>query len=127
MDDQRLDKWLWCVRFFKTRSIAQVAIKAGRVTVNGAHAKPSRTLAIGDQITVKMPPFEQVICVVGLAPQRVSAPLARQHYAETPASLQARERLSETLHLSGVIEDRADGKLDKRDRRARGSLKRAQG
>jgi ribosome-associated heat shock protein Hsp15 len=124
MDDQRLDKWLWCARFFKTRSVAQDAINAGRVTVNGLRAKPAKTLGVGDEITIKIPPFEYIVHVAGLASQRVSAPLARALYAETPASLLSRETLRETLRLGAVIEDRGSGKLSKRDRRARETLKR---
>jgi ribosome-associated heat shock protein Hsp15 len=124
MDDQRLDKWLWCARFFKTRSVAQDAINAGRVAVNGARAKPAKTLGVGDQVSIKIPPFEHLVHVVGLASQRVSAPLARTLYTETPASVSARDALRETLRLGAVLEDRAGGKLNKRDRRAREVLKR---
>jgi ribosome-associated heat shock protein Hsp15 len=124
MDDQRLDKWLWCARFLKTRSLAQDTIKAGRVTVNGLRAKPSKTVSIGDEITLNLPPFEYIIHVLGHASQRVSAPLARELYRETAASLEARERLAEILRLGHVEEDRTAGKLDKRDRRARETMKR---
>lgn len=47
MDEARIDKWLWAARIFKTRSIAANACKTGRVTVHGAHAKPSRIIKVG--------------------------------------------------------------------------------
>ena len=124
MDDQRLDKWLWCARFYKTRSLAVDAIKAGRVAVNGHLAKPSRTLAVGDVLVLRMPPYEWTLEVCGIARQRVGAPEARKLYAETPASLAARERLREQLKLSAVIEGERGGQLTKKDRREREAFKR---
>jgi ribosome-associated heat shock protein Hsp15 len=124
MDDQRLDKWLWCARFYKTRALAVDAIKAGRVAVNGQLAKPAKSLAIGDTLALRMPPYEWIVEVKGVAKQRVGAPEARKLYEETPASLAARERLREQLKLSAVIEDSRGGKLTKKDRREREALKR---
>ena len=49
-DEQRLDKWLWAARFFKTRSLAQQAIEAGRVHVGGAPVKPARVLRAGKSL-----------------------------------------------------------------------------
>ncbi len=53
MDDIRLDKYLWAVRVFKTRSDAADAVRTNKVTVNGAYAKPSREVKIGDVIAVR--------------------------------------------------------------------------
>lgn len=53
MDDIRLDKYLWAVRVFKTRSDAADAVRNNKVTVNGAYAKPSREVKIGDVIAVR--------------------------------------------------------------------------
>jgi len=124
MDDQRLDKWLWCARFYKTRALAVDAIKAGRVTVNGQVAKPAKTVNPGDSLVVRQPPFEIVLEVRGIAKQRVGAPQARALYEEDAASVAARERLREQLRLSAVIEEPRSGKLNKKDRREREALKR---
>lgn len=124
MDDQRLDKWLWCARFYKTRSLAVDAIKAGRVAVNGQVAKPARAVNPGDTLAIRQPPYEITIEVRGMARQRVGAPEARKLYEESAASIAARERLREQLRLSAVVEDPRSGKLDKKDRRAREALKR---
>ena len=124
MDDQRLDKWLWCARFYKTRALAVDAIKAGRVTVNGQVAKPSKTLAVGDRLVVRMPPYEWTVDVRGIARQRVGAPEARKLYEESPESRAARERLREQLKLLAVVEDPRSGKLNKKDRREREAFKR---
>lgn len=124
VEDQRLDKWLWCARFYKTRTLATEAIKAGRVAVNGQSAKPAKLLAVGDQLLIKMPPYEFAVSVHGLVAQRVSAPLAKALYLETPDSIAAREKLATELRLGAILEDRAPGKLSKHDRRAREAFQR---
>ncbi|MGD9600810.1 MAG: RNA-binding S4 domain-containing protein [Gammaproteobacteria bacterium] len=124
MDDQRLDKWLWCARFYKTRTLAQDAIKAGHVSVDGQRPKPSKLLIPGQRVSIRRPPFEIHVDVLGIAKQRLSAPLAQALYQESDASRVARERLAEQLKLSAVHEDIGPGKLDRRDRRERATLKR---
>ena len=124
MDDQRLDKWLWCARFYKTRALAVDAIKAGRVAVNGQIAKPAKALAVGDTVVLRLPPYEWTIEIRDLAKQRLGAPAARKLYDETPASSAARERLREQLKLSAIVEDHRGGKLTKKDRRDREAFKR---
>jgi len=124
MDDQRLDKWLWCARFYKTRALAVDAIKAGRVAVNGQVAKPAKTVNPGDTLVIRQPPYEIALAIHGIAKQRVGAPQARTLYEESPESIATRERLREQLRLSAVIEDPRSGKLNKKDRREREALKR---
>lgn len=124
MDDQRLDKWLWCARFFKTRTLAQEAIKAGHVTVNGQRPKPSKLLAPGHQLTIRRPPYEYHIEVLAIPKQRQSAPLAQGLYEESLASREARAALAEQLKLTAVRESSGPGKLDRRARRERTILKR---
>jgi len=125
MDDQRLDKWLWCARFYKTRALAVDAIKAGRVAVNGQVAKPAKSVNPGDTLVIRQPPYELTLEVRGTAKQRLGAPQARALYEESAASITARERLREQLRLSAVIEDPRSGKLNKKDRREREALKRS--
>jgi|LNFM01.1.fsa_nt_gb ribosome-associated heat shock protein Hsp15 len=124
MDDQRIDKWLWCSRFYKTRALAVDAIKAGRVAVNGQVAKPSKSVGVGDTLVLRLPPYEWTVQVLGVARQRVGAPEARKLYAESADSLANREKLREQLRLSAVIEDSRGGKLSKKDRRDREAFKR---
>ena len=54
--EARLDKWLWAVRIFKTRTLAADACKNGRVAINGTNSKPSRTVKVGDEVSVRKPP-----------------------------------------------------------------------
>jgi ribosome-associated heat shock protein Hsp15 len=124
MDEQRLDKWLWCVRLMKTRSLAVDAIKAGRLEVNGIEAKPSRMIRPGDSLRMKQPPFVLDLTVTGIATQRVGASIAATLYTEAPESLAVRTALAERLRLGAVREDPRFGKLSKKDRRDREAFKR---
>jgi ribosome-associated heat shock protein Hsp15 len=90
----RLDKWLWAARFYKTRALAVEAIDKGRVQVNGQAAKRSRTLRVGDRVDLRQGERGEIaseVLVLGLSEQRGPAPVAQQLYAETPASLAARQ------------------------------------
>lgn len=125
MDEQRLDKWLWCARFYKTRSLAQAAIKAGHVSVNGERPKPSRGLCKGDRLLVRRSPLEYAVLVIGLAKQRVSAALVPTLYHESAESIARREHISAQLKMANAIEATPPGGLDRRARRARVALKRS--
>lgn len=112
----RLDLWLWAARFYKTRTLAKQAIEAGRVGVDGQHAKPSRLLKSGESLSVRRGDESYVITVMGLASKRGSATLAQQLYVESDESKSARE----TLRLKRIAE--RDGYLapeHKPDKRAR--------
>lgn len=124
MDEQRLDKWLWCARFFKTRSLASDAIKAGRVAVNGQRAKPAKALAIGDVLAIKLPPYDFALTVLGIARQRLPAQEAERLYREDDASKQARLALKEKQKLAAASEERAGVRPNKKERRERAALKR---
>lgn len=93
----RVDKWLWCARFFKTRSLAVEALEAGRVQVNGERAKPAKDLKPGDEVLLRRPPYEYAIVVRGLSERRGPAPEAQQLYEETPESRARREALAAEL------------------------------
>ena len=73
--EERVDKWLWATRIFKTRSIATDACKKGRIAVDGVTVKPSRTVKIGDKISVRKPPVTYTFEVIGLTEARVGAKL----------------------------------------------------
>lgn len=123
-DSQRLDRWLWAARWFRSRSLAADAIGNGRVAVNGERAKPAKLVRTGDTLTIRRPPHVHEIEILELAPRRVSAKLATAFYRETETSIERREALAEQLALSAVMEGRRAGKLNKKDRREREHLKR---
>ncbi|HWH51582.1 MAG TPA: S4 domain-containing protein [Gemmatimonadaceae bacterium] len=114
----RLDKWLWAARFFKTRSLATDAVAGGKVEVNGERAKPAKAINPGDEIRVRLAPYEHVLIVRELAERRGPAAAAQALYEETTASREARERLAAQLKIAPpafVFEDK--GRPTKKDRR----------
>ena len=117
MSNARLDKWLWASRIFKTRSIAANACKNGRVKINGAEAKPARTLAEGDVVSVKKPPITYSFKVLKCIEQRVGAKMLPDIYENvTP---QEQYNLLEMTKISGFIDRaRGTGRPTKKDRRA---------
>ena len=86
-DSVRIDKWLWAVRVFKTRSLASASCRHGHVKISGQPVKPSRQVRIADVIVVKKDQMTRTLKVLQLLEQRVGAPAAKE-YAEdqTPAS-----------------------------------------
>lgn len=117
-DSMRLDKWLWCARFYKTRSLATEEITKGRVTVNGQPAKPARELRPGDRVCLRQGWMERTVQVLGLSAMRGPAPVAQQLYAETPESIAAREKAQEQRRLAPEpAATLAEGRPTKRDRR----------
>ncbi len=118
-ETMRLDKWLWCARFYKTRSLATEEIAKGRVTVNGQAAKPARDLRCGDTVALRQGPVARTVLVRALSGARGPAPVAQLLYEETPESIAARERAAEQRRL--VPEPAAalqEGRPTKRDRRS---------
>ena len=89
----RLDKWLWASRFYKTRSLARTAIESGKVFVDGIRAKPSKTVAVGQEIQLSNAAGQFVVIVEGISDQRRSASIAAALYRETDASKARREEL----------------------------------
>jgi len=114
----RLDKWLWAARFFKTRSLAAEAVSGGKVTMHGDRVKPARPLQVGDELSVRLGPYEHVVRVRELSGRRGPAAVAATLYEETPESLAARQKLAEQLRMAPaalVYEEK--GRPTKRDRR----------
>lgn len=114
----RLDKWLWCARFFKTRSLAVEEIGKGRISVNGQAAKPARELRVGDSVALRQPWGQRVVQVRALSLQRGPAAVAQQLYEETPESLQACEQAAQQRRLAPEpAASLSEGRPTKRDRR----------
>ena len=105
-NDERIDKWLWATRIFKTRSIATAACKKGRVCVDGIAVKPSRTIKVGDTISVRKPPITYTYSVIGLVQNRVGAKLV-PNYLKNITSPDQYELL-EMVKINGFI-DRQKG------------------
>lgn len=99
-DGVRLDKWLWAARFFKTRSMAHDAIEGGKVYVDNIRAKPSRTVAVGQEILITTTRGRFEVIVEQISSQRGSASVAQKLYRETDESKRRREELSEMHRLA---------------------------
>lgn len=113
----RIDKWLWAVRIFKTRSVAADAIKNGRVTIEGSNVKPSRVIKEGDVISVKKPPITYSFKVTACIEQRINAKLVPMVYENVTDPKQY--ELLEMSRISGFVDRaRGTGRPTKKDRRA---------
>ena len=113
----RIDKWLWAARFFKTRSLAQQAIAAGRVKLDEERIKPAQDLKTGETLSVRVGETQWTVKVVGLSEKRGPAEQARKLYEETPASRSERERLLDMRRFSPEPAATLKGRPTKRDRR----------
>jgi len=114
----RLDKWLWAARFYKTRALAVDEVELGRVRVNGQPVKPARELRVGDRLSIRQGPVQREVEVLGLSMQRGPAPQAQALYAETPASILAREAAAERHRLAPEpAASLTQGRPTKQDRR----------
>jgi ribosome-associated heat shock protein Hsp15 len=76
----RIDKWLWCTRFFKSRAQATDAVAGGHVHVNGERVKPSRILRVDDRLEITRDELRIEVMVQGMPARRGPAPEARAHY-----------------------------------------------
>ncbi len=120
----RIDLWLWSARFFKTRALAGEAVESGRVELNGQRTKRGKTLRLGDQLRIRIGPYEHWISVLALARRRGPAVAAAELYQETPESRSARERLAEQHRLAAKLTGgQPKGRPTKRDRKEIGRLK----
>lgn len=124
-DTVRIDKWLWCARFFKTRSLAAQEIDKGRVAINGQVTKASREVRVGDTVALRQGQVPRTVVVRGVSQVRGPAPVAQQLYEETAESISAREKAAEQRRLApepaAALQDGRPTKRDRRDiDRARG-------
>jgi ribosome-associated heat shock protein Hsp15 len=123
-DPPRLDKWLWIARFYKTRALAAAAIDGGKVEVNGEKAKRGKPVRPGDELRIRLGPYEHRVTVLGTVAQRGPASVAAGLYREDPDAKAARERIHEQHRLAAALSDGAEkGRPTKRDRREIEKLK----
>ena len=116
-DRLRLDKWLWCTRFFKSRSLATEAVAGGRVKVNGERVKASHALRIGDRLSLHPGDDTLDIEVLRFPARRGPAPEAQTCYQETPDSIARRAIAREQRRINNLGRIQPDTKPDKRERR----------
>ncbi len=115
--EARIDKWLWAARIYKTRSLAADACKNGRITINGAQAKASRTVKSGDKVGVKKSSVTYTFLVKQAIEKRVGAKLLPDVLENITAPDQY--ELLEMSRISGFVNRaRGTGRPTKKDRRA---------
>lgn len=118
----RIDKYLWAIRIFKTRSLATEACRAGRVKLNGQSVKPSQEVRIGDTYHIQKGIEKKIIKIVDLLAKRVDAKTAVLHYQDlTPA--EETNALKSMFHSPVLRRDRGAGRPTKKDRREIDDLK----
>ena len=117
MDESvRIDKWLWAVRDFKTRTIASEACKKGRILIDNNSVKPSRMIRVGEVVQVKKPPVTYSFKVLAIAQKRMGAKLV-SGFMENVTPPEEYEVL-EMNKLSGFIDrQRGSGRPTKKERR----------
>jgi ribosome-associated heat shock protein Hsp15 len=113
----RLDKWLWAARFFKTRALAAEAVEGGKIQVNGDRPKRARPVQVGDELRIRLGPYEHIISVRALSDRRGPATQAAGLYEESAASRSAREALAVQLKSLNSLFGPEKGRPTKKDRR----------
>ena len=116
MAEARIDKWLWSVRIFKTRTIAAEACKKGRIQINGAQCKPSKTVKEGDTVSVRKAPVTYTFKVLQAIENRVGATLV----PEMMENITPKEQydILEMNRIGGFVKRAAGlGRPTKKDRR----------
>ena len=117
-DQVRIDKWLWSVRIFKSRSQATDACKRGKVKIDGSPVKASYQVTIGEHIHVRKEGFDLQFEVVDLISKRVSAPLAQKCYVNlTPEEELNKYKDWYIGKAPAEMRERGAGRPTKRERR----------
>lgn len=114
--EQRIDKWLWCVRLFKTRSQATDACKGGIVKLNNTEVKPSKDLKVGDKISIRKGPLTLQLEVKDFPKSRLSAKLLEPFVLDlTPP--EEIERVKLIQQSAYIVRDAGTGRPTKKERR----------
>ena len=116
MEEQRIDKWLWCVRLFKTRSMATEACRAGKVKMNGVPVKPSHDAKPGQVYDISINQLHKTVEVKAFPSSRVAAKLVSDYLVDlTPE--EEYERIQMVRQYGFEKRDRGAGRPTKRERR----------
>lgn len=112
----RIDKWLWAVRVFKSRTLATEACAGGKVKIEGKSIKPSRVIKTGEVVSVQSGYIKRTYRVLGLLEKRVSAKLAMV-YAEDITPEEELQKMKIAKYSSYISRFRGAGRPTKKDRR----------
>ena len=121
MEEVRIDKYLWSIRVYKTRSEATDACKGGKIRLNGGDVKPSKTVKVGDVLVARKGPVTYTYRVLQLIDKRQGAKLV-PIYAENLTPLEELDKLRAPVETFFLKRDRGTGRPTKKDRRQMDSL-----
>ena len=113
----RLDKWLWAARFYKTRAIAREMVQGGKVQYNGQRCKASKTVELNAVITLTQNHDEKIVTVLKISEHRRGAPEAQLLYQESDESIKQRELNAIARKNNAFFSPHPDRKPDKKQRR----------
>jgi ribosome-associated heat shock protein Hsp15 len=126
MEPVRIDKWLWSVRIFKSRTLAHDMVKSGKVKLNALKIKPASKVAVGDTIQVEKNGYNFTFEVIKLLSKRVSAPLAQAAYVDHTPEEELTKYESWFVGKTGIeFREKGTGRPTKRERRDLDSFKSA--
>lgn len=112
----RVDKYLWCIRYYKTRSIATEACKKGHVKIGGDGVKPSRSIFVGDQLIVRKNQINYTLTVLDIPQNRVGAKLVDLYRKDTTPAEEL-ERMNMIKFSKNYYRSKGVGRPTKKDRR----------
>ena len=115
-ENHRIDKWLWSVRFYKTRTLASAAVKVGKVKLNGEVTKPAKELKSGDEISFRIGPITRNVRVKDFPPNRVSAKLV-PNFMDDLTPPEEFEKIKLMKELGSPVFHSGKGRPTKKDRR----------
>jgi len=115
-ESMRIDRWLFAVRLYKSRSLAASAVSGGKVHVNGERVKPARAVRPGDRVSLMRGAVDFDCEVAALPMRRGPAPEALQCYRESPESTARRAAFAERMRMSAALAPRPEGRPDKHER-----------
>lgn len=116
MDSVRIDKWLWAIRVYKTRSKASDACKSGKVNINNQEAKASNLVRVDDHVDVRIKTMTRSMRVIGILEKRVSASIAGENYEDlTPQ--EEYDKLKKLHEVNAEWREKGKGRPTKKERR----------
>jgi ribosome-associated heat shock protein Hsp15 len=122
LEEIRIDKWLWAVRLFKTRTLATEACKVGKIKIDGKSVKASREIKVGETISIQQNPITKTVQVKNIIKNRVGAKLVADHMIDlTPQEEYDKLKLMNELNYEK--RDRGVGRPTKKERRIITKLK----
>lgn len=116
MEETRLDKYLWAVRFYKTRRLAVEACQGNRVKVNDAPAKPSRNVRPGDVLEIRLPEIVRTVRILALTERRIGPKLVADHLEDLTPESEYKRREERKFNQEG-LRPRGLGRPTKKERR----------